>query len=134
MLFGSYPFDGENIREFTFNKIDKCLVDIPKTPKISKDCKDVLEAIFVIEKKRVTITEIKEMPWFTKKWKVREKDRRKLAEYFENLGLERQETQEFEFDNSKPYNLAPVSPNMPLGPEEWRKQSVGVAKVSESKP
>ncbi|CAA7404497.1 unnamed protein product [Spirodela intermedia] len=70
MLVGAYPFedpaDPKNFRK-TINRIMSVQYRIPDYVHISKDCRDLLQRIFVANPtKRITIREIRTHPWFLK--------------------------------------------------------------------
>ncbi|XP_015957627.1 serine/threonine-protein kinase SAPK1 [Arachis duranensis] len=68
MLVGAYPFeDPENPRNFrkTLQRILSVHYSIPDYVRISKECRHLLSRIFVANpEKRITIPEIKMLPWF----------------------------------------------------------------------
>ncbi|XLR17030.1 hypothetical protein S83_044968 [Arachis hypogaea] len=68
MLVGAYPFeDPENPRNFrkTLQRILSVHYSIPDYVRISKECRHLLSLIFVANpEKRITIPEIKMLPWF----------------------------------------------------------------------
>ncbi|KAI4382035.1 hypothetical protein MLD38_008046 [Melastoma candidum] len=70
MLVGGYPFeDPEDPRNFrkTIQRILSVQYSIPDYIRVSNDCRNLLSRIFVADPaKRITITEIKTHPWFTK--------------------------------------------------------------------
>lgn len=70
MLVGAYPFedpgDTRNMRK-TISRIMSLQYSIPDYVHISQDCRHLLSRIFVADpSKRITISEIKSHPWFTK--------------------------------------------------------------------
>ncbi|KAL9253240.1 Serine/threonine-protein kinase SAPK7-like protein [Drosera capensis] len=70
MLVGAYPFedpaDTRNMRK-SISRIMSLQYSIPDYVHISQDCRHLLSRIFVADpSKRVTISEIKSYPWFTK--------------------------------------------------------------------
>ncbi|XWS33355.1 hypothetical protein CRYUN_Cryun22dG0074800 [Craigia yunnanensis] len=70
MLVGAYPFeDPEDPRNFrkTIQRILSVHYSIPDYVLVSKECRHLLSRIFVDNpEKRITITEIKQHPWFIK--------------------------------------------------------------------
>ncbi|CAN1259041.1 Serine/threonine-protein kinase SAPK3 [Linum perenne] len=70
MLVGGYPFeDPDDPRNFrkTIGRIMSVQYSIPDYVRVSADCKQLLSRIFVANPaKRITIPEIKQLPWFLK--------------------------------------------------------------------
>ncbi|CAI0413111.1 unnamed protein product [Linum tenue] len=70
MLVGGYPFeDPDDPRNFrkTIGRIMSVQYSIPDYVRVSADCKHLLSRIFVANPaKRITIPEIKQLPWFLK--------------------------------------------------------------------
>ncbi|XP_022758000.1 serine/threonine-protein kinase SAPK3-like [Durio zibethinus] len=70
MLVGAYPFeDPEDPRNFrkTIGRIMSVQYSIPDYVRVSADCRRLLSHIFVANPaKRITISEIKQHPWFLK--------------------------------------------------------------------
>ncbi|XP_077244868.1 serine/threonine-protein kinase SAPK3-like [Tasmannia lanceolata] len=70
MLVGGYPFeDPEDPRNFrkTIGRIMNVQYSIPDYVRVSADCRHLLSRIFVANpSKRITIPEIKKLPWFLK--------------------------------------------------------------------
>ncbi|GFZ15383.1 protein kinase superfamily protein [Actinidia rufa] len=70
MLVGAYPFeDPEDPRNFrkTIGRIMSVQYSIPDYVRVSADCRHLLSRIFVANpSKRITISEIKQHPWFLK--------------------------------------------------------------------
>ncbi|KAJ3681518.1 hypothetical protein LUZ60_016007 [Juncus effusus] len=68
MLVGAYPFeDPRDPRNFgrTISRIMSVQFKIPENVHISQDCKDLINRIFVANpRRRITISEIKNHPWF----------------------------------------------------------------------
>ena len=97
MLFGSYPYDGSDLTQFLDD--ENYSIEIPEQPKVSGECIQLIKKIFVSERKRASIDNIKNCEWFKMDWpQLKErKTPEKLKEYFENLGIVRQETQTFDF-------------------------------------
>lgn len=70
MLVGSYPFedpaDPRNFRK-TIQRIMAVSYHIPSAVKITPECRDILQRIFVADPtQRITIPEIVQHPWFVK--------------------------------------------------------------------
>ncbi|XP_010919796.1 serine/threonine-protein kinase SAPK3 [Elaeis guineensis] len=70
MLVGSYPFeDPEDPRNFrkTISRILSVQYSIPDYVRVSRECRQLLSRIFVANpSKRITVPEIKKLPWFLK--------------------------------------------------------------------
>ncbi|KAI4327203.1 hypothetical protein L6164_019691 [Bauhinia variegata] len=70
MLVGAYPFeDPEDPRNFrkSISRIMSVQYSIPDYVRVSADCRNLLSQIFVADPaKRITISKIKEHPWFLK--------------------------------------------------------------------
>lgn len=70
MLVGAYPFeDPEDPRNFrkTIGRIMSSQYTIPDYVRVSADCRQLLSRIFVANpSRRITIPEIKRLPWFLK--------------------------------------------------------------------
>ncbi|XP_022933618.1 serine/threonine-protein kinase SAPK3-like [Cucurbita moschata] len=70
MLVGAYPFeDPEDPRDFrkTISRILSVQYSIPDYVRVSMECRNLLSRIFVANPaKRITIQEIKHLPWFFK--------------------------------------------------------------------
>ncbi|KAG1354366.1 serine/threonine-protein kinase SAPK2 [Cocos nucifera] len=70
MLVGSYPFeDPEDPRNFrkTISRILSVQYSIPDYVRVSQECRQLLSRIFVANpSKRITVPEIKKLPWFLK--------------------------------------------------------------------
>jgi serine/threonine-protein kinase SRK2 len=81
MLIGSYPFeDPDDPRNFrkTISRILGVQYSIPDYVRVSSDCRNLLSQIFTADpSKRITIPEIKKLPWFLKSLpkEIAERDR-----------------------------------------------------------
>ncbi|XP_024317501.1 serine/threonine-protein kinase SAPK3 isoform X1 [Brachypodium distachyon] len=86
MLIGSYPFeDPEDPRNFrkTISRILGVQYSIPDYIRVSSDCRRLLSQIFTADpSKRITIPEIKKLPWYLKSLpkEIAERDRPNFTE------------------------------------------------------
>ena len=86
MLIGSYPFeDPEDPRNFrkTISRILGVQYSIPDYVRVSSDCRRLLSQIFTADpSKRITIAEIKKLPWYLKSLpkEIAERDRANFKE------------------------------------------------------
>ncbi|KAM3403374.1 hypothetical protein ACQJBY_006860 [Aegilops geniculata] len=86
MLIGSYPFeDPEDPRNFrkTISRILGVQYSIPDYVRVSSDCRRLLSQIFTADpSKRITIAEIKKLPWYLKSLpkEIAERDRGNFKE------------------------------------------------------
>ena len=98
MLFGRYPNDGTELEIFMSQ--EKHCIKVPITPKVSEECKLLVESILVDEIDRYDIKKIRDNEWFKKEWEPIDPNIT-TKEYFENLNIVRQSTQEFEYSGAE---------------------------------
>ena len=66
MLFGTYPFDGENRREI-FEKIKKGEYSYPLTPIVSLSSKSLISKMLQVEPlNRISTVDLSNDPWLNK--------------------------------------------------------------------
>jgi len=76
MLSGCHPFDGDSVAEL-FNRIENLEFKYPSY--FSKEARTLLDKIIVVDpKKRATMDDIKNDPWFLKNYKGETKNRKSL--------------------------------------------------------
>lgn len=72
MLFQSYPFclaedrkDPERLQKVLMRTLE-CEFSFPDDASVSAECKDLIRRMLTHSKKRITVEEITQHPWFTK--------------------------------------------------------------------
>ena len=111
MLFGCYPNDGSELERFL--QKDEHNIKAPESPQVSEECKELVENVLVDECDRYTIKEIIGSKWFKREWHPID-DNTDIKEYFENLNIQRVETEEFEYNPEKPLETTKSDDNSEL--------------------